>query len=285
MRVGVVIDGVRHTRCYSPAGAESDRTIELTVGRHDRGLVSRHLQDVEVGAVVALSQAEGAFTLPTPRPRSILLISGGSGITPVASMLRTLVAEGHDGEVTLLHYAPTAADVPYLAELREIAGAHVTVVLALTRSEGGDLTGHFTAEHLDAAAPGHAHAQTYLCGPQPLMDSVRDVFAARGLDDRLHTEEFAPPVLVPADTDVGGTVTFAASGVTTACAGTSLLEQAESAGLTPEYGCRMGICFSCTTVKTSGCTRNLRTGELDDDPDKHIQLCVTAAAGDVELDL
>ena len=47
----------------------------------------------------------------------------------------------------------------------------------------------------------------------------------------------------------------------------------------------MGICFTCTTVKTAGCTRNLRTGELDTDPDKPIQLCVSAAVGDVTLDL
>ena len=60
---------------------------------------------------------------------------------------------------------------------------------------------------------------------------------------------------------------------------------AASAGLTPEFGCRMGICFTCTRVKESGCTRNLRTGELNSDPDVQIQLCISAPVGDVAVNL
>ncbi|MGW0044236.1 ferredoxin reductase [Rhodococcus sp. NPDC003348] len=287
VQVGVVIDGVRHTRCYSPACAEGDPGIELTVKAHPDGLVSRHLRECgAVGTVVTLSQAEGAFALPTPRPAKVLLVSGGSGITPVMSMLRTLVAEGYGGDVTFLHYANRAEDVPYLAELRELARGHgnVHLVLACTHADDGDLYGRFGPEHLDVAAPAHAQAQTYLCGPAPLMRAVRELYDRRGLGDRLHAEDFAP-VQTPVDVDVDGSVAFTASGVAAPNAGASLLEQAESVGLTPEYGCRMGICFTCTTVRTSGCTRNLRTGELDSDPDKPIQLCVNAAVGDVSLDL
>ena len=67
--------------------------------------------------------------------------------------------------------------------------------------------------------------------------------------------------------------------------GDTLLEQAEAAGLSPEFGCRMGICFSCTKVKTSGCVQNISTGELDSDPDTEVQLCIRRAVGDVALDL
>lgn len=287
VQIGVVIDGVRHTRCFSPAGVEGGSTIELTVKAHEGGLVSGYLhRHAEVGLVVSLSQADGEFALQTPRPPIVVLISGGSGITPVMSMLRTLVAERYAGQVTLLHYADSAEAVPYLAELRALAAgnADVKVVLAYTHSDDGDLAGRFGAEHLDLAAPGHAQAQTYLCGPATLMASVRDLYERRGLGDRLHVEEFAPALAPPAE-DADGTVTFTASGTTASHSGRSLLEEAESSGLTPDYGCRMGICFTCTTVKTSGCTRNLRTGELDNDPDKPIQLCVNAAVGDVALDL
>ncbi|MFF0814485.1 ferredoxin reductase [Rhodococcus sp. NPDC003318] len=287
VRIGVVIDGVRHARCFSPAGSEHGAGIELTVKAHGGGLVSGYLyRHARVGLVVGLSQADGTFVLPRPRPSKVLLISGGSGITPVISMLRTLVDEGHRGDVTLLHYADRADAVPYLRELRALSDgrSNVNVVLAYTHSRGGDLAGRFCAEHLRAAAPWFAQAQTYLCGPPALMRSVRELFDERNLGDRLHTEEFSP-VLAPTDADADGSVTFAASDVTARNVGTSLLEQAENSGLTPEYGCRMGICFTCTTVKTSGCTRNLRTGELDHDPDKPIQLCVNAAVGDVTLDL
>ena len=73
-----------------------------------------------------------------------MLISGGSGITPVLSMLRTLVDEGYAGKVCFLHYADKAADVPYRAELAAIAADNdnVDVVLAYTaESAGADLVG------------------------------------------------------------------------------------------------------------------------------------------------
>jgi ferredoxin len=114
------------------------------------------------------------------------------------------------------------------------------------------------------------------------MRSVRGVYDAAGLADRLHSEDFQPlPLAV--DGEAGGTVRFDRSEITADNTGASLLEQAEAAGLTPEYGCRMGICFSCTQVKTSGCTRNLLTGETDSDPDTEIQLCISAPVGDVVL--
>lgn len=53
----------------------------------------------------------------------------------------------------------------------------------------------------------------------------------------------------------------------------------------PEYGCRMGICFSCTALKRSGRTRNVRTGDTHDDPDQPIQLCISAPLGDVDIDI
>jgi ferredoxin len=80
-------------------------------------------------------------------------------------------------------------------------------------------------------------------------------------------------------------VSFSRSAVSADNSGASLLEQAEAAGLTPEYGCRMGICFSCTQVKTSGCTRNLLTGDLHTEPDEEIQLCISVPVGDVAVNL
>lgn len=114
----VEIDGRRHTRCYSPANAEGAATLELTIGRHEGGLVSNHLYEhARPGMVVGLAGAGGDFTLPGPRPRRILFVSGGSGITPVMAMLRTLVAEGHRGEIAFVHYARTPAEACYRDEL------------------------------------------------------------------------------------------------------------------------------------------------------------------------
>ena len=114
------------------------------------------------------------------------------------------------------------------------------------------------------------------------MAAVREHYAAKGIADLLHTEEFTPPS-VDVDPDANGTVSFGGTSVENS--GATLLEQAESAGLSPEHGCRMGICFSCTKVKTSGCTRNVLTGDLHTDPDQEIQLCISVPVGDVAIDL
>lgn len=293
VQVGVVIDGVRHTRCYSPAGSAStpNGLVELTVKAHPDGLVSRYLYaHAAPGSVLSLSQADGTFTLPAERPERVLLISGGSGITPVMSMLRTLVDEGHQGEIVFVHYANTASDVAYTRVLESIAAHHANVklVLVYTETGGGDLDGFFDRHHLAAVAPwitssGEADAQAYLCGPAGLMRGVREVFRDLEVEHLLNTEEFAPAVAEPGE--AGGEVSFTSSAVAAENSGKTLLEQAEAAGLTPEYGCRMGICFSCTSVKTSGRTRNVRTGETDDEPDKKIQLCVSAPVGDVAVDI
>jgi ferredoxin len=115
------------------------------------------------------------------------------------------------------------------------------------------------------------------------MAAVRDHYAAKGIEDTLHTEKFTLASTAPVQEDASGSVSFGDTVVENS--GATLLEQAEAAGLSPEYGCRMGICFTCTKVKTSGCTRNVLTGELHSDPDTEVQLCISAPVGDVAIDL
>jgi ferredoxin-NADP reductase len=285
VRITVDIDGVRRTRCYSPTGSQHHGNgLELTVKADPDGLVSRHLHtEARSGMVLGLSQPDGSFTLPSPRPDRLVLISGGSGITPVLSMLRTLADEGHDGEVVFLHYANTADDVLYRGELAALERPNFRVVLGFTHAPGGELEGFFSAEHLKTAAPWYDTAETYLCGPKPLMDSVREVYAAGGLSERLHTEEFTPPELTFDTASATGQVRFAHSGKEIENSGRPLLEQAEAAGMRPEHGCRMGICFSCTQVKTRGTVRNAKSGELLSEENEEIQLCISVPVGDVEI--
>ncbi|KAA9165823.1 ferredoxin reductase [Amycolatopsis acidicola] len=284
VRISVDINGIRRTRCYSPAGSQYGGGLELTIKADPRGLVSRHLcGEATRGMVLGLSPADGAFTLPDPRPERILLISGGSGITPVLSMARTLAEEDYRGELVFLHYANTADDVLYREELEALARGNFRVVFGYTHEEGAELSGFFSAEHLKAAAPWYDSAQTYLCGPKPLMDSVREVYAAEGLSEQLHTEEFTPPELTFDTGSATGRVRFAHSGKEIENSGRPLLEQAEAAGLSPEHGCRMGICFSCTKVKTRGTVRDAKSGELHGEDDEEIQLCISVPVGDVEI--
>jgi stearoyl-CoA 9-desaturase NADPH oxidoreductase len=285
--VSVEIDGVRHTRPYSPAASEHTRDLEFTVSTHPDGKVSHHLRDrAHPGMIVGLAEAQGEFVLPEPRPERVLLISGGSGITPVMAMLRTLCDEGFSGEIGFLNYARSSELALYRPELDQLARRHdsLRVARAYTRGPAGALTGRFCREHLRSVVSDHAHAATFVCGPPALIDAVRAVWAEDGLPDPL-VETFTPPALSFDPEAAEGSVTFAASGREVANSGLPLLEQAEDAGLAPDHGCRMGICNTCSCRKLSGTVRNVITGETSTADDEPIRICVSVPAGDVALAL
>jgi stearoyl-CoA 9-desaturase NADPH oxidoreductase len=94
-----------------------------------------------------------------------------------------------------------------------------------------------------------------------------------------------PPTFTVSTEASGGTVAFADSGVDVTDDGRPLLEQAEAAGLTPESGCRMGICHSCTRRKTRGAVKNLITGAVSSTDAEDVQICVSVPVGDVDLAL
>ncbi len=282
IRVGVEIDGVRRSRTYSPACSERwlDGLLELTITAHPDGLVSRYLHGhARPGAILHLGEAQGGFVLPDPRPRRLALISGGSGITPVLSMLRTLIDENHDGEIAFVHYARTVADWLYAAEVRELAARHrnLSVDYVATR-EGG---GHLTRRSIERVVGSLGDAQAAVCGPPSLIDAAREVWPD---PEMVLSESFTPPTL-EAGESASGTLRFVRSGQSVAIGSGTLLEQAEAAGLSPEFGCRMGICHTCTCRKTAGAVRNLRTGEVSGEEDENIQLCVSVPAGDVALEI
>lgn len=289
VRVQVEIGGVRRSRCYSLSDAESalDGLIEITVKRQHDGLVSAYLnQHARVGMVVGLSQAEGEFVLPQAPSASLLLIAGGSGITPIMAMLRSLDRCAHAGAVSLLYYVRGAADTIFAAELSALFASqpHWTLRVVRTREAGG---ARFGAAQVDALIPDMRAADIYVCGPAELIDAVSALCAERGCESRLRLERFtAAPKALPADPNtLSGELRFIRSERYAANDGRSLLDQAEAAGLRPESGCRMGICHSCTCRKTAGVVRDLRSGQLSSAGEEDIQICVTAAVGDVTLDL
>jgi ferredoxin-NADP reductase len=282
VQVGVEVDGARRTRCFSVSSAESGpgEPFTITVRAHEDGLVSRHLATrAEPGLVLHLSQAEGTFTLPDELPERLLMISGGSGITPVMSMLRTLVERGYAGRITFLHYARDPESTIFRDELERL-GALGQVEAAVVHTRRGGT--RFTPEVLAGLVPDHRAVATFACGPAGLVESVREAY---GDSELLKVEYFKTSTLPPDPDAAEGTVGFTRAGRSAPNTGVTLLEQAEALGLTPEHGCRMGICFSCTSRKIEGAVRNVVTGATSDLPDEDIQICVSQPVGDCVVDL
>ncbi|MFC4783781.1 ferredoxin reductase [Nocardioides sp. MAHUQ-72] len=286
VQLGVEVDGGRRTtRVFtvsSPDSRPGDRitvTLRANPDTPGRPSVSRYLVDrARPGTMVHLSQAEGDFVLPDHVPEHVLLISGGSGITPVMSMLRSLQRRAHRGRVTFVHYAPSPDHQIFAAELDEIRRSGHGIDVHLLHPELGDPA--LSPAWLERLVPGYRDVPTWGCGPAPLVEAVRAAYEG---SDALRVEYFRPPRVSSGPT--GGEVSFRRSGRSAANTGASLLEQAEAQGLSPESGCRMGICFSCTSRKSEGTVRNVLTGAESSLPDEDIRICVSAPVGDCVVEL
>jgi ferredoxin-NADP reductase len=292
MGIGLLVDGRWRWRSYSLTSSPAEtsgstvrsgpaRTVTITVKAMPEGFLSSHLvAGVEPGTIVRLAAPQGNFVLPDPAPQSILFLTAGSGITPVMSMLRTLVRRDQITDITHLHSVPTESDMMFGAELTALASDQPGYRLRVreTRTQG-----RLDLGSLDREVPDWRQRHTWACGPEGLLTQAERVWSAAGIGDRLHLERFAVSKAAPAG--AGGTVTFARSGLAVDVdAATSLMDAGENAGVQMPFGCRMGICQSCVVSLVGGHVRDLRTGR-EHDPGTRVQTCVSAASGDCVIDI
>lgn len=265
VRVAIAIEGRIAARTYSISSSpdRADGLITLTVKA--QGRVSNALCATRPGSYLTLGLPEGDFVLPT-RDR-VLFVTGGSGITPVISMLRAYAWRSTMPDVVHVHFARTADDVIFAADLFDLA-AHHPSYHSIIVTDGR----RFSPE----LVPDWSTREVLACGPASLLEAVAPIHA--------RVERFAAVLTPPSDAS-GGHVRFGASQISAVSDGrTPLLRIAETAGVQAPHGCRMGICHTCDATLTKGCVRDLRTGDRID-AGARIQICVCAAAGDVELAL
>lgn len=211
MTLVVTLDGAIFRRAYSIHTAPHDGRIAVCVKRVKDGKVSRHLvDDAREGDVLQVLGPSGSFGLvpSAPRPSRVVLIAGGSGITPLASIARSLLGDRlADGQadpsrITLLFGNRTLEDVIFRDALEQLAAAHperfeLRHVLEVPPE---DWTAGFGRLDVDTCArelariDGLDTAEVFVCGPEGLMDSARAALAARGIDaTRVHEEKFSSP--------------------------------------------------------------------------------------------
>jgi len=278
-------DGVRRIRAFSISSApDRSRRLRLTVKRQPGGLVSNAICDrLSVGDVVTLSEPVGGFGRAAARHDKLMMISAGSGITPMMSLLIELQRSAPDTSVVLVHVCRSAQDRIFAEALLALAAEWPAL----------ELHWHYTAKQgrpspadLLANVPDIGERHSLLCGPPTFMEEVRRHFASIRQLYRLECEYFGAPVTAPqADAAHYAVHLSGRERSFQAAAGVSLLSQAESAGEHPPYGCRIGICQNCKCRKASGSVVNLLTGRRSSEPGEWIQLCINAAASDVVLDL
>jgi ferredoxin-NADP reductase len=283
--VSVECNGVFHQRVYSLSSdpARSD-LIRITVKRQAGGRVSNALHDqLQPGDVLTLAKPHGDFLIPASQPEPLLMIAGGSGMTPFMSQLQALHARGHALPVALVVSARGEDGFIFREELLALAARWPALSLHWHDSS---VDGRLDAAAIARHVPDYVSRQTLICGPAALMDAMQAHWQRLGISDRFRSEAFgAPRMAVAAGGEAVAVSAERTEQVFTAAAGQPLLQAAEAAGLSPRYGCRIGICRSCQCRKTSGTVENLLTGAVSSAPDELIQLCISSARSDVALDL
>jgi ferredoxin-NADP reductase len=262
------------------------------VKRVPGGVASNHLAEtLSKGDVLELSAPAGQFLLGSERRAPLLMISAGSGITPVMSMLRHLVRRGSDAEITFLHFARTPEDVIFGRELSAIAERALGVKVVLCVEEADESwTGHrgrFSRELLEAALPDFVNAETYLCGPSGFMRAVMQTLESAGADlSMLRYERFNSEFDASAFLEHSRVIRFTRSGVESLSnRPLTVLQEAEARGVRVATGCRAGTCGTCRCKKRKGVVFNTATGALSGDGEEMINPCVSIAQGTVEVDL
>ncbi|HWF17451.1 MAG TPA: ferredoxin--NADP reductase [Acidimicrobiales bacterium] len=262
----VHVDGDEQLRSYSMSSTpESDPDLTVTVKRVTGGLVSNWFLDhLGVGDVVALTKPAGVFCPQDAAERPILAFCGGSGITPVMSIIKHVLATT-GRSVRLLYANRDRNSVIFDSGLAALTDCHPGRLEVRHHFDAGG--GFLTADDIDAfVGPNADNADCYICGPGPFMDLVEPVLVDLGVaPDRIFIERF---LVEPQEKDAAAIASDARTAanlpdevtvilegkkaVVKYQPGDTLLETARRGGLRPPFSCESGNCATCMAFLKAG---------------------------------
>ncbi|MBO8191006.1 hybrid-cluster NAD(P)-dependent oxidoreductase [Streptomyces oryzae] len=298
------IDGRQLSRCYTLSSPPTrPHVAAITVKRVPGGRVSNWLHDrLAPGRTVRARGPFGRFSLTRHPSPGYLFLSGGSGITPLMSMTRTLYDLASPADVVFVHSARTPDDIPYRQELELIAATAPSLRVTHICEDDGETErwrgyrGRLTLGLLRQIAPDLRRREVFSCGPPGYMQAVRRLLCTAGHpQDRHHQETFEAPHPAPtsadSSADSGGAGKFAVqlsrSGTTIECdVGTPVLEAAARAGITLPSACGQGMCGSCVTTLEKGSVDMRHNGGISprDAAQHKILLCCSTPLEDLVID-
>ncbi|MCC4117557.1 ferredoxin--NADP reductase [Aromatoleum toluclasticum] len=269
-------------RCYSMSSAPTlDSKPRVTVKRVAQGRASNWLCDhLKAGDTLEVMAPAGVFT-PRALQTDFILFAGGSGITPVFSILRSALAHGQ-GRIALIYANRDERSVIFREALKEVAAAHPSRLQVIHWLDS--VQGVPSVAQLGELARPWRGAQAFICGPSAFMDASVAALESIGMPgDAVHVERF---VSLPDEEDVAA-VSAAAAAVaptaaveqaelevsldgerhTIACGGSeTLLEAMLRAGINAPHSCQAGMCASCMCQVEEGSV-HLRHNEALDQKD------------------
>ncbi|MBS3959238.1 MAG: 2Fe-2S iron-sulfur cluster binding domain-containing protein [Xanthomonadaceae bacterium] len=290
LTVGFELDGRRFQRSFTLTSLPGERDFALTVRRRAGGRFADWLAQAGAGARLQISDPWGGLAFELPQAPRRLLLAAGSGITAAMAQVRAAAARGQLAGLGLAYWVRERAQACFIEELHALQARFPEFRFRLFLTGDTPVAGHEADGRLDAgtlaALPADpAGAEVLACGPQGFVARVEALL--RGAAARVATESFTPPLLrLPESPVASVALTLARSGRTLSIpTGTPLLAALEAAGLNPEHGCRAGLCGRCVCAKPEGVHVDLRDGSIHPEPSRALKLCVSAARGDLAIDL
>lgn len=246
-----VPDGGRDvSRCYSLSSSPyTDADLKITVKRVSDGQASNWICDhVRAGATLDLAQPAGSFT-PASLDDDLLLLAGGSGITPVMAIIKSVLAHGC-GRLAVVYANRDAHSIIFAGELAALLQRHgerLAVTHWLDSERGAP-----TREALAPLLRPYAEREAFVCGPEPFVALARQSLQHAGVPaGRVRVERFDSAAAPAHD----ATVEVTMDGRTHRLAwpaGARLLDVIISAGLHPPFSCRQGTCAACACRLVTG---------------------------------
>ncbi len=268
------INGEAINRCYTMSSAPTrPDTLSITVKRQPGGIVSNWLHDtLKPGIEIKVLGPAGDFSSVLHPAAKYLFLSGGSGVTPLMSMARTLYDLGEDKDIVFAHSARSPRDIIFRRELAAIEAGmtHFRTAFVCEKPIDSDPwdghTGYLTLPMLRLITRDYAQREVFCCGPEPYMAAVRALLTGAGFDMKhYHQESFsfgqhvepsadtaaAPASVVAAEGSYR--IEFTKSGQTILCGPDQfILDAAKAAGLRLPFSCAKGMCGTCKSKKISG---------------------------------
>lgn len=272
-------------RSYTIASSPTQRDyFEVTIKREEQGLVSRFMHDnVLVGDALEIKAPSGKFYFNGENEDSIVLVSGGVGITPMMSAVRYLTTRCWKGEIYFLFCTRSSNDFIFVRELQYLQARHknLHVLVSMTRAEGTSWMGpqgRFTPQLVNDFVPDIAEKTAHICGPPPMMDAMKNMLIELGMapdrvksegfggaapkkKDAMQTKDVAPTAVsteakistIEATTTAGFEVSFTQSNKKAiAKPDETILDIAEALDVEIETSCRAGSCGTCKVKLVSG---------------------------------
>jgi ring-1,2-phenylacetyl-CoA epoxidase subunit PaaE len=302
-----IIDGEEVRRNYSLCTAPADEELKVTVKRIAGGLFSNWAGDnLKEGERLAVMPPHGSFTVPMggEATKRYVAFAGGSGITPIMSLIKTALSVEPNSRFTLFYGNRDSRSIIFLealANLKDRYMGRLEIFHFLSDEEGdvGLFNGMLDAERCGEAVehlvnkPKDVDAW-FICGPGPMMDAAEKVLLDHGLPkDRIHIERFtagrpsageAQKIAEAQKEAEGATINVTLDGRTRKIAfdGTNILDSARKAGMPAPFACKAGVCATCRAKLVSGKVEMAANYGLTEEEiaDGYVLTCQSVPAGD-----